>query len=99
MAGASEIERHPAAPSANVEDRVALALGQLPPQRQVGAIGATLQVVPDNRRGERRPQGDGIAAGRGGHRRGARVLRGAHDHALLASPRATSSSRSDSIAV
>ena len=74
MARTGEIERHPAGAGANVEDRVAVALGQLPPQRQIGAVGAALQVVPDD-------------VGR------------AHDHALLASPRATSSSRRASIAV
>ncbi len=74
MARTGEIERHPARAGADIEDRVTVALGQLPPQRQIRAIGAALQVVPHD-------------LGRG------------HDHALLASPRATSSSRRASIAV
>ena len=48
MAGPGEVERHPAGAGADVEDPTAILGGQLAPQRQVGAVGAALEVVPDD---------------------------------------------------
>ena len=55
MARMGEIECHPAGTGADIEDRVAVAFGELPPQRQIGAVGAALQVVPDDYRLRSRP--------------------------------------------
>src|SRR5450631_1039241 len=79
MAFARQRQRYASAAGTDIEDPCGgpldrRAVRQLPPQRQIGAVGAALQVVPDD------------------------VLR-AHHHALRASPRAISSSRSASIAV
>ena len=48
---------HATGAGADVENRrrpLARAVGQLPPQREIGAVGAALQIVPDDPRGHRR---------------------------------------------
>ena len=88
MSGPGQLERDPAGARANLEDRPWIAGRQLAPQRQVRAVGAALEVVPHD---------FGVVAR--GRRRGAGAMGHAQPHALFASPRATSSSRSASIAV
>ncbi len=59
MPGAGELERDAAGAGADVEHRAAVPLGQLAPQRQVLAVAAALQVVPDHvhaRAARRRPE-------------------------------------------
>lgn len=75
MALRGEVERDAAGPRADVEDRPGLGGGELAPERDVGVIGAALDVVPDD-----------VGARR-------------HANEPSAAPRATSSSRSASIAV
>src|SRR5919201_2968119 len=70
-----EVERHAAGAGAHVEHGPAGFCGKLAPQRQVLAVGAALDVVPQHGR----PRG--------------------HENELPATPRATSTSRSASIAV
>jgi hypothetical protein len=42
-----EVERDPPGAGADVQHRPAVLLGELAPQRQVGVVGAALDVVPD----------------------------------------------------
>ena len=53
VAGARQRQRHPAGAGADVEHRAGLRGGQLAPQRQVGRVGAALDVVPDHDLGDR----------------------------------------------
>ena len=48
VAGAGEVERHAPGAGADVEHRAAGLVRQLAPQRQVGDVGAALDVVPDH---------------------------------------------------
>ena len=48
VAGAGEVERHAPGAGADVEHRAAGLVRQLAPQRQVGGVGAALDVVPDH---------------------------------------------------
>ena len=89
VAGSRELERHPTGTRADIEDRPFRALRELQPERQIGTIGTALELVPEDSR----------RRARGGRPSGRIVPRGVHDHELLASPRAISSSRSESIAV
>ena len=49
VAAPGEVQGDPAGAAAELEDRAAAALGQLLPERQVGVVGAALDVVPDRR--------------------------------------------------
>ena len=52
MTAPGQVERDTARAGADIEDRLTgMRCGQLAPQRQVGAIGAALEVVPDHGRG------------------------------------------------
>ena len=95
VTGSGELERDAAATRADVEDRPWMLSGELPPQRQVRAVGAALEVVPDDLAAARARQGVPGAV----LRARARSPDHAQAHALSSSPRATKSSRSESIAV
>ena len=48
VSGPRELQRHTAAAGADVEHATAAALRELAPERQVGAVAAALEVVPDD---------------------------------------------------
>ena len=85
MSGPRQLQRDATGTRADVQHRAGGAARQLLPQLQVGAIATALEVVPDDPRGRLL--------------RRLALARIAHDHELLTSPRATSSSRSESMAV
>jgi hypothetical protein len=85
-----EVQGNTPSARADVEDRtIGMSVGELPPQREIGAVQATLKVVPDDCRGSGAPETLGVSP----------RPRGLHDHALRASPRDTSSWRRASMAV
>ena len=88
VARARQVEADPPSARAHLQDPLRLRPRELPPQCQVRLVAAALQLVPHEPRG-------GLARQR---RRHAGAGCRAHDHAC-ASPRLTSSSRKDSIAV
>ena len=49
VAGAGEVQRHPAGAGADVEHRAGLGRRELAPQREVGGVAAALDVVPVDR--------------------------------------------------
>jgi hypothetical protein len=52
MAATGQVECHPSRAGADIEDRpTSTRCGQLTPQRQIGGVGAALEVVPDHRCG------------------------------------------------
>ncbi len=83
---AAEVEGDPSGPAAEIEEPGAGSGGQLFPEAQVGGVGATLDVVPE----------DPLVCA-GGVPRGAGS--GAHRQNSLARPRSASSRRSSSRAV
>ncbi len=83
MSGSGEDEGHPPGPGPDVEDRARGGGGELEPEREVGRVGAALDVVPDDGVGPRQRLAPAHATA----------------HELAAAPRATSRARSSSMAV